>query len=202
MDTKTPNRIITNTEDLLSNGEIRSKDERVFECIGLVDELSSNVGLALQLMQDYHETDLTEALLMVQMRLVDIGSHLATPRNENTHMNEIQKTDIDEDVLKEIAKIVDLMDFQLPKLNQFILPGGSFVSAQLHICRAMSRRVERNLVPLLNVNLCDDVVFKFMNRLSDFFYVSARYMCMLSNSEEKMYKKGQGLTKRTLQPSG
>lgn len=88
-----------------------------------------------------------------------------------------------------LEKWIDEIDHQLPKLTNFILPGGSQESCQLHVSRSICRRLERNIVPLLKENEIDPIVYQFLNRLSDFLFVCARYSSYYDKYEENVYKK-------------
>jgi cob(I)alamin adenosyltransferase len=81
------------------------------------------------------------------------------------------------------------MDSKLPKLTNFILPGGGECASTLHISRTICRRAERKVVPLVRENMVDSIVLKFLNRLSDFLFVCARYSANFENEKEIIYKK-------------
>lgn len=92
----------------------------------------------------------------------------------------------------------------------FILPGGGIAACQLHICRTISRKCERLLVSLIEEGNIDSIVFKFINRfvllraklrirISDFFYVSARFVCKTLKREEILYRKSEGARRRSLE---
>jgi cob(I)alamin adenosyltransferase len=81
------------------------------------------------------------------------------------------------------------MDSELPPLSQFILPSGGLAASSLHVCRTVCRRAERRTVPLVDRGDLEQYVSKFFNRLSDFFFVAARYSAMKSGIEEVKYKR-------------
>jgi len=84
---------------------------------------------------------------------------------------------------------IDEMDAQLPPLKNFILPSGSKGSAFLHVARSVCRRAERSVVKLVEEDVVDSDTVIFLNRLSDFLFVSARFLSMKENKPEVIYKK-------------
>ncbi|CAO3621499.1 unnamed protein product [Cunninghamella blakesleeana] len=133
---------------------------------------------------------LVEKLEKIQCWLQDVGSNIATPRDKSKP-TQLQKTTFDTDgnIVKEIEGWIDIMDEELPKLTKFILPSGGKASATLHVSRAVCRRAERRVQPLLRLNQCDESVAIFLNRLSDFLFTAARLACKREGKEEKIYKK-------------
>jgi ATP:cob(I)alamin adenosyltransferase len=81
------------------------------------------------------------------------------------------------------------MDDSLPPLTSFIIPGGDDTSSRMHVCRAVCRRAERSTLAVVATGDADAVVTRYLNRLSDFFFVAARYVCQQNGSEEVEYKK-------------
>ncbi|KAI9497081.1 Adenosylcobalamin biosynthesis, ATP:cob(I)alamin adenosyltransferase-like protein [Zychaea mexicana] len=187
-------RIYTKTGDKgtssLYNGERRDKDDLVFEALGTTDELTSNLGLALEFCEEQNNVPaLCEQILWIQCMMQDIGANIATPR-ENSNERKLAKTVFDEEG-KEVAKLeqyIDAMTAELPRLTQFILPSGGRASATLHVARGISRRAERRVSPLVRENMVDNSVGIFMNRLSDYLFTAARYASMKAEKPEKIYK--------------
>ena len=81
------------------------------------------------------------------------------------------------------------MDFGLPELTNFILPGGSMVGAQCHICRTITRRLERRLFDLNEIQVVDKQILVYVNRLSDYFFVLSRYLTIQAGGKEIYWKK-------------
>eukprot|EP01126_Amoeba_proteus_P065975 TRINITY_DN9475_c0_g1_i5.p1 TRINITY_DN9475_c0_g1~~TRINITY_DN9475_c0_g1_i5.p1 ORF type:complete len:131 (-),score=21.15 TRINITY_DN9475_c0_g1_i5:416-808(-) len=102
----------------LFNGERRCKRELAFECLGSIDELNSHVGLARELCTR-EGNGLDNFLEWVQSRLMDLGSHCATPRNTSSS-NQIQITKFPEDALVNLEEQIDHLDFQLPRLTSYV----------------------------------------------------------------------------------
>jgi cob(I)alamin adenosyltransferase len=163
------NRIVTRTGDDgtsgLATGERRPKSDIRFAAIGTIDELNAHVGLARL---DAHEID--GHLARIQNDLFDLGADLATPESPRTQ-NRLRI------VATQVARIeaeVEALNQGLPELTSFVLPGGSRASAALHLCRTVARRAERTLVELAAGETLNPDAVRYVNRLSDFFFVAAR----------------------------
>jgi cob(I)alamin adenosyltransferase len=150
-------------------GNVRvPKDDLRIRTYGTFDELNSVLGLALC------ETDLPNLLKAplqrIQGELFQMGAELATPRGKETGIQLVQ-TESTETLEKEI----DAMEAKLPALKTFILPGGAKTSALLQFARTVSRRAERELVTLNRAEPQRAAILQYMNRLSDYLFVCARY---------------------------
>jgi cob(I)alamin adenosyltransferase len=163
-------KIYTKTGDKgdtsLIGGQRVSKTHERLEAYGSVDELNAWIGLiACQDIEDKSKT----LLYHIQSRLLVIGSHLACPTPEIAIT--LPQLDIREISLLEQA--IDDIDAKLPKLNNFILPGGTTVSSYCHIARTVCRRAERNILRISDFKP-EEPVLIFINRLSDYLFVLAR----------------------------
>lgn len=169
-------KIYTKTGDAgetsLFSGERKKKSEDRIEAYGNVDELNSFLGFAIVLCQ---APKLKEKLLTVQNDLFLIGSDLATPLDSSLKIKRIS-----EDKSVTMESWIDQLDADLEPLKNFILPGGGELSARLHICRTLARRAERGVVRLGTNEQINAEVIRYLNRLSDFFFVAARW----ANHEE------------------
>eukprot|EP00002_Diphylleia_rotans_P013193 TRINITY_DN256_c1_g2_i6.p1 TRINITY_DN256_c1_g2~~TRINITY_DN256_c1_g2_i6.p1 ORF type:complete len:242 (-),score=50.17 TRINITY_DN256_c1_g2_i6:108-833(-) len=192
-DQQTPRhiRIYTRTGDKgsssLFNGERRRKDDAVFEALGATDELNSFVGLAREhcvISQNNLEPKLEE----IQCRLLDIGAHVATPRLASDE-SKIERTKFDEMHVTKLESWIDEMETSLPVLRNFILPSGGLASSTLHMARSMCRRAERRVVSLSLNGDVDTAAMKYLNRLSDFLFVAARFAARHENKTETPYRK-------------
>ena len=173
----------------LYDGNRLPKDSLFFEVLGNIDELSSNVGMLCALIED-NENSLLE-LRRIQRVLQNIGSEIATVDRTNRTI-----VIISEQETAFLEESIDNMERTNPRLTKFILPGVKQSDSQAHICRSISRRVERSLWNLQqqkniireNVNMeefnVNDNILKFMNRLSDYFFVLARYLCAIHGIED------------------
>eukprot|EP01129_Flabellula_baltica_P004606 TRINITY_DN1613_c0_g1_i1.p1 TRINITY_DN1613_c0_g1~~TRINITY_DN1613_c0_g1_i1.p1 ORF type:complete len:241 (-),score=37.03 TRINITY_DN1613_c0_g1_i1:45-713(-) len=173
----------------LYTGERRPKIDLTFDALGTTDELNAHLGLAKEFCLDYH-IPLDEKIVEIQSRLLDVGSHIATPRaSERASERKIHLTAFNPENVELLEDWIDEMDMELPPLTNFILPGGGKASAQLHICRTVCRRAERAVLQVKEENDICESVTKYLNRLSDFLFVSARYACLKESQEEVIYKK-------------
>ncbi|CAI9157200.1 unnamed protein product [Rangifer tarandus platyrhynchus] len=168
-------------------GERRPKDDQVFEAMGTTDELSSAIGFAMELIAEKGHP-FVEELQKIQCSLQDIGSALATPRSSAREAH-LKHATFEAGPVLELEQWIDRYSRQLPPLTAFILPSGGKSSAALHFCRAICRRAERRVVPLVQMGETDANVAKFLNRLSDYLFTLARYTAMKEGNPEKIYKK-------------
>ncbi|EDL19911.1 methylmalonic aciduria (cobalamin deficiency) type B homolog (human), isoform CRA_c [Mus musculus] len=143
-------------------GERRPKDDQVFEAVGTTDELSSAIGFAMELVTEKGHM-FAEELQKIQCMLQDVGSALATPRSSAREAH-LKHTAFQEGPVLELERWIDKYSSQLPPLKAFILPSGGKSSSALHFCRAVCRRAERRVVPLVQMGETDANVAKFLNR--------------------------------------
>jgi cob(I)alamin adenosyltransferase len=172
-------KIYTKTGDSgdtgLYGGDRVSKSSPRIEAYGTVDELNSFIGLAISEIKDPEVKNLLEK---IQSQLFDVGADLATPENEKTRKQNIQRIGSEYYLEAEIA--IDHFEEGLEELKNFILPGGSKGAAHLHVCRTICRRAERAVVELNKTTETGENISIFLNRLSDLFFVLARYENLVS----------------------
>jgi cob(I)alamin adenosyltransferase len=150
-------------------GNVRvPKDDHRIRTYGTIDELNAGLGLALA--EAGVPSEIAARIRRVQGELFQLGAELATPRGKK-----ITTVLIDEPHIEALEKEIDDMESRLPPLTSFILPGGARISALLHVARTVSRRAERELTGLNRAEPCRAAVLKYMNRLSDYLFVTARY---------------------------
>lgn len=173
-------KIYTKTGDSgmtgLFGGKRISKDDARIEAYGTLDELNSFLGF---LNIGFSENKYNTVLFDVQNRLFDIGSHLASDPEKHVLPSGITSEDI-----SELERFMDEMDAELPPLKNFILPGGHAIVAQAHICRTICRRAERRVVTLQQYSEIDPMIVMYLNRLSDFLFILARFLAKKSGVEE------------------
>lgn len=177
-------KIYTKTGDKgktsLIGGRVDKDDLRV-EAYGTMDELNSFVGKAMTELDPDKFKDLLEDLEAIQNELFDGGGDLANIMKERHY----KLTEAPIEVLEQ--RIDDLMD-EVPPLEKFILPGGSPAAATLHIARTVTRRAERLTVTLMKeVDDVSPVVGRYLNRLSDYFFVAARIANSRMNIPDNEY---------------
>jgi len=192
-------KVYTRTGDAgsssLFNGQRRQKDDLVFAALGDTDELNAALGLArahcdTQLVTYPALSIFPSQIDMIQSRLLDLGSAIATPQSSSNDA-QLQRASFDADgeEAQQLEGWIDAMDASLPPLRNFILPSGGLVSASLHVARATCRRAERSVVPLIRENECPEAVGIFLNRLSDYLFVAARYAALKMDHPETQYQK-------------
>ncbi len=168
-------KIYTGTGDKgetgLFGGERVLKSDIRVEAYGCVDELNAFIGLA---MTEVNDENVKKILLNIQNNLFTIGSDLSTPDTEKNKKLNIPRTP--ESYYIDIEKLIDRFSGDLEELKYFILPGGSKAAAMMHICRTICRKAERAVVELNSSVQIGNNVIVFLNRLSDLFFVLARYL--------------------------
>ncbi|KAJ2827550.1 hypothetical protein IWW50_001839 [Coemansia erecta] len=175
----------------LFTGERRSKDDAVFEALGTTDELSSLLGLACAHIERTDASSLVAQLEVIQCLLQDVGSNVATPV-DSTSQAKVRRTRFDNDGVHStnIEQWIDELSVDLPVHRSFILPSGGLGASTLHVARTVCRRAERALVPLIGD--IDKETFVFINRLSDYLFVAARWVAMKQGVTEKIYVHQKG----------
>ena len=168
------NRIYTRTGDAgetaLSNGLRVAKHSPRVTAYGTVDELNATVGLA----RLHAEAGVQAALSLIQNDLFDLGADLARPDMEHDDAAGYPVLRMVESQTRRLETEIDAMNARLEPLRSFILPGGSALSAHLHLCRTVARRAEREAVALATTEGINEWAVKYLNRLSDWFFVAAR----------------------------
>ncbi|MEQ8377180.1 MAG: cob(I)yrinic acid a,c-diamide adenosyltransferase [Roseibium aggregatum] len=171
------NKIYTKTGDdgttALGSGERRRKSDLRIEAYGTVDETNSVVGLIrLQTGQSAPEVD--QSLGRIQNDLFDLGADLATPEtSEDLGYEPLRITDAQ---VTAIEQAIDVLNAELKPLRSFVLPRGRPAAAYLHLARTVSRRAERLMVELAAREQINPAAVRYMNRLSDYFFVASRYL--------------------------
>lgn len=174
-------KIYTKTGDIgetsLFGGKRVSKSNLRIEAYGTVDELNAQIGL---LISQISLNEVKKQLIEIQDRLFTLGSSLAAdPENDKLITPDILESDIEF-----LEKSIDKMEEELPPLQHFILPGGHVAVAQAHVVRTVCRRAERRCVELNQLQSIDPLIIKYLNRLSDYFFVTSRYIGMVLKVDE------------------
>lgn len=181
-------KIYTKTGDdgktSLYGGKRVSKSATQIDCYGTLDELNVYVGL---LRSQSGLNGQEEILKEIQDRLFSIGSHIAS----DLQKTKLKKPEILNTDVSLLEKNIDLMDSQLQPLKHFVLPGGSNAVSYSHVARVVCRKAERLMVNLLESEqtsgLIQDVMLKYVNRLSDYFFVLSRFIAKNENVEEYIW---------------
>lgn len=159
---------------LYGGKRVLKSDPRI-EAVGTVDELQSVLGVVQSLNKD---NKLGRELLKIQNDLFEIGWAIAKP---------YAKLDLGERV-KDFEKEIDELTAKLPQLDNFILPGGGLTGSHLHQARSVARRAERSIVRLGGKESVQDSILAYMNRLSDLFFMMARYINYKEKKKEQIWK--------------
>lgn len=165
----------------LVGGTRVSKCDPRIEAYGTVDELNSQIAmLAVGCKEPY--PDIYDLLLMIQNKLFNIGAYLDTE-------NAKAALGIEDEDVEAIERIIDIIYEKVPKFTRFVLPGGTKLSAQADICRTVARRAERRIVSLADNAPVNPEVLRFINRISDLFFVLGRYNNIMTGTEELFWEK-------------
>ena len=157
-------------ETALGNGARVAKHSKRVAAYGTVDETNATVGMA----RLHAAGDLDAALQRISNDLFDLGADLCTP---DMHKDAVAAYPPLRMIAAQVARLeaeIDVMNARLTPLRSFILPGGSVLAAHLHLCRTICRRAERGVVELATMEEVNAEAIKYLNRLSDWFFVAGR----------------------------
>ena len=170
------------TTSLIGGTKVPKNDIRI-ETYGTVDELNSWIGLINDQLNDpVFRNELKE----IQDRLFTIGSSLATDTGKETKM---KLPDLHETDIEFLEKRIDIMTSELPEMKSFILPGGHPIVSSIHITRCVCRRAERLAVNMVQHDLhVNEILIKYLNRLSDYLFTLSRYVAQKLGVEEIAWK--------------
>jgi cob(I)alamin adenosyltransferase len=168
------NKIYTRTGDAgdtaLGNGDRVAKHALRVSTYGTSDELNATVGVA----RVHAAGEMDEQLALIQNDLFDLGADMCRPDMDQDATAEYPPLRMIAAQVDRLEAEIDAMNADLSALRSFILPGGNALAAQLHVCRTVARRSERLAVELATVETVNPVAIKYLNRLSDWFFVAAR----------------------------
>lgn len=172
----------------LVGGQRVPKTHLRLEAYGTIDELNSHIGLLMSFCQSLPQTeDIMLQLDEVQHQLFVVGSNLAT----DTENRELRKYSIvEESAATTLEQQIDDLQVQLPHVPLFIMPTGCVAASQAHVCRTVCRRAERCILRLHQKTPVDETVRQYVNRLSDYLFVLARYLNVISQTPEKSWRRG------------
>ncbi|MFZ5535597.1 MAG: cob(I)yrinic acid a,c-diamide adenosyltransferase [Patescibacteria group bacterium] len=148
----------------LFGGKRVLKCEELVDVYGSIDELNSWIGMVAGVIDT---ADVQTFLFAIQTDLFTVGSHLA---GWTADLSVLPKR------VSEMEARIDVLDDTLPKLTNFILPGGTKLASEIHLARAVCRRVERQLVSLGQKQTVDPKIYVYLNRLSDLLFMLARFI--------------------------
>jgi cob(I)alamin adenosyltransferase len=174
----------TGTTSLFGGKKVLKCNELV-DVYGSIDELNSWVGFCISTMTDKRSILFLQA---VQRDLFTIGSTLAGWKGDVSSLSFR---------VREMEHWIDTMEMKLPDLSNFILPGGNNKASIIHVARSLTRRVERQVVALLHKKNTDVIIITYLNRLSDLFFVLARYINKKSHEPELIWNGKKKVNRKT-----
>ena len=177
-------------ETSLYGGTRVSKAAARVESYGTLDELNALIGLAKSEISD--EKVLSQ-LQKIQFDLFTVGSEAATPTDKMLLANGKNRLDlmISEKEITELELWMDDFDAELEPLRFFILPSGGKAAATFHVCRTVCRRAERAMVFLNETEEVRPELIKYLNRLSDYLFILARYISKISGEKEDYWNPSE-----------
>ncbi|MDQ0476990.1 cob(I)yrinic acid a,c-diamide adenosyltransferase [Chryseobacterium sp. MDT2-18] len=173
-------------ETALYGGTRVSKASARVESYGTIDELNSFIGVAKC---EIIEEEILNQLRKIQFDLFTVGSESATPTDKLTLANGKSRLAlmITDKEIEELENWMDAFEKELEPLQYFILPGGGKSATTLHVCRTVCRRAERSLVFLGESEEVRPELIKYLNRLSDYLFVLARYVSKINGETEEYW---------------
>jgi len=167
-------------ETSLFGGKRLPKSHIRIDAYGTVDELNSFIGVVRDSQKDEHTRKI---LKEIQDRLFTIGANLASDPSKEMSTPDIKESDIEL-----LEKEMDKMDEVLPALKNFVLPGGHTSVSMCHVARCVCRRAERIVVALNEMQAVEEILIRYLNRLSDYLFVLSRKIALDLNAEEVAWK--------------
>ncbi len=167
---------------LVGGSRVKKYDLRL-EAYGTVDELNAVIGVVRSFRIP---ENVCEILVEIQNKLFNIGSLLASDEKGKAFTG---KLSITAKHIGFLENAIDELEHELPELKHFILPGGDVAAAQCHVARTVCRRAERRILEFSEREEVQPEIIIFMNRLSDFLFVLARKLAVISGIEERPWKQ-------------
>lgn len=186
------------TTSLVDGSRIKKNSLRL-EAYGTIDELSSALGTISSDAKCNEEVK--GQVKEIQNELFNVGSYLATPSpkvEESDVYSEgfiddgnpsINCRSLDAAKLQTLESWIDTLDEQTPKIQAFVLPGGCELASKAHVARTVCRRAERRIVDLTEKEYVDPRVVEYINRLSDYLFIVARYFNFMQGEQEIVWQK-------------
>lgn len=169
-------------ETSLFGGERVPKNDTRIEAYGTVDELNSHLGVVRA---SWHAAPIDESLTAAQSELFEIGAHLASP-------GQSRFAGVAASHIGQLERAIDAMESELEPLRTFILPGGTAVASQIHVARTVCRRAERLVVGIGDDSQATLSCIAYLNRLSDFLFVAARFANSRASVSDVPWRRQDG----------
>lgn len=157
------------------------KNHTKIEAYGTIDELNSWMGLVKEGTQ---QKELQTFIENIQVQLFNIAALLA----EDKQASKMILPSLSAEEVEALEKSIDALSAVLPPLKNFVLPGGSVANANAHITRCVCRRAERLVVALNEIESVEPLILQYLNRLSDWLFIFARYMSFSQNQPEILWR--------------
>ena len=161
----------------LGDGARVSKDSPRVEAFGCVDELNSLIGVVRA--ADLPDT-VDDVLGRIQHTLFDLGGELCIPGHQLITASQVD----------DLEATIDALNADLPALREFILPGGNPAAAGCHVARSVCRRAERRVLTLSREETVNPEALRYLNRLSDLLFVTARTLARRNGGAEVLWQHG------------
>ena len=182
-------KIYTKTGDAgetgLFGGKRVSKADLRVEAYGAVDELNAQLGWAATMLE---EASLLQAIRAIQAELFELGADLATDPGAPARAGGAHRVRLEASSARRLEAAIDSWERRLKPLRNFILPGGAPAAAALQVCRSVCRRAERHVVRLAASEAVNPEAIVYLNRLSDFLFVMARFANKLEKVDEPIWR--------------
>ncbi|MDE6754439.1 MAG: cob(I)yrinic acid a,c-diamide adenosyltransferase [Muribaculaceae bacterium] len=169
----------------LVGGARAPKDCTRLEAYGTLDEFSSFLGCVLS--DPVCPENIRRQLLEVQNMLFNVGGYLACEVKEGECP---PVWVLCENHISQLEGWIDELDSSTPKIKAFVLPGGCMLAARTHVARAVCRRAERRIIALASEEYVDPLLLSYINRLSDYLFILARYFNHKEGVEEITWRQG------------
>lgn len=166
---------------IIGGQRLKKSDSRIC-AYGTIDEVNSWVGSLIAELPPTEFPQLITELTQIQILLFDLGTDLATPQAVKPYI-------LEESQLKWLENLIDNYAEILPPIEKFILPGGHLISSHFHIARTVIRRSEREVTALMAEEDINPWAYKIINRLSDLFFLLARYVNFYYGKTEPFYER-------------
>ncbi len=163
----------------LGDGQNVAKSHPRIAALGDLDELNAAIGFARLKAPAYSDTELEQ----IQQDIFNLGGEISLPGREGSLLREKR--------LEFLENRIDEMNSSLPALKEFILPGGDEFSSRVHLCRTICRRAERAIVILKESGADENIWIKYINRLSDFLFVLARFHMQNLGKDQVLWKRSK-----------
>ncbi len=165
----------------LGDGSHVSKASLQVDAMGHIDELVAFIGLARAAMSDSLLAPLSDSIVRIQNELSRLCSQLSGIKGDKITL-------IGDEQINKLEKEIDEMESILPPLKTFILPGDEELAARLHVARSVCRRTERVVLNLAQHETLESAIITYLNRLSDWLFVAARYAAAQKNGRETTWQ--------------